>query len=51
MSEQKQESEGVNVTCPFCGEDDFDLVGLQTHLTIFGWCPVFGTLQLEQDHE
>ena len=24
------------VTCPFCGEKDFDLVGLKGHLMIFG---------------
>ena len=26
--------------CPFCGEDDFDLIGLKRHLTR-GWCNEF----------
>lgn len=30
--------------CPFCGDDDFDLIGLQYHLQR-GWCEVYGTLQ------
>ena len=28
------------VQCPFCGEDDFDLVGLKGHLEN-GWCEVY----------
>lgn len=31
--------------CPFCGEDDFDLLGLQFHLQR-GWCEVYGTLTI-----
>ena len=29
-----------SVVCPFCGEDDFDLIGLKAHL-MRGWCEVF----------
>lgn len=28
------------VTCPFCGETDFDLIGLKTHF-LNGWCDVY----------
>ena len=28
------------VTCPFCGEKDFDLIGLKTHF-LNGWCDVY----------
>lgn len=28
------------VTCPFCGEDGFDLYGLKTHFNM-GWCEPF----------
>jgi hypothetical protein len=27
------------LTCPFCGDNDFDLVGLKGHL--LNWCEVF----------
>lgn len=26
--------------CPFCGEDEFDLIGLKKHL-MASWCPLF----------
>ena len=29
-----------SVTCPFCGEDGFDLRGLKTHFE-FGWCDAY----------
>jgi hypothetical protein len=29
-----------SVTCPFCGETDFDLIGLKIHFTR-GWCEVY----------
>lgn len=29
-----------DVTCQFCGEGDFDLIGLKMHLR-FGWCEAF----------
>lgn len=32
--------------CPFCGEDDFDLIGLKLHL--LRWCKKFDDLQTEQ---
>ena len=35
------------VACPFCGEDDFDLIGLKMHL-MSGWCEVFDKLQISQ---
>jgi hypothetical protein len=28
------------VTCPFCGEGDFDLIGLKAHF-LRGWCDAF----------
>ena len=28
------------VECPFCGEKDFDLIGLKIHFNR-GWCQVF----------
>ena len=28
------------IECPFCGEKDFDLIGLKIHL-LRGWCDVF----------
>jgi hypothetical protein len=33
------------IKCPFCGEDDFDLIGLKTHLTN-GWCDVFNATEI-----
>lgn len=32
------------VICPFCGEPDFDLVGLKMHL--FQWCKIFDDIDL-----
>lgn len=31
--------------CPFCGEDDFDSVGLKIHLTL-GYCERFNCLEV-----
>lgn len=31
------------ISCPFCGEGDFDLLGLKMHLNR-GWCEVFNSL-------
>ena len=31
------------VRCPFCGDGDFDLVGLKLHINR-GWCPIFEDL-------
>ena len=37
------------VLCPFCGEDDFDLVGLKYHLMV-GYCAVFNeTISAEEE--
>jgi hypothetical protein len=33
----------TGVVCPFCNEDDFDLLGLKFHL-VRGWCVEFETL-------
>ena len=43
----KMEQESVDqiISCPFCGEDDFDLLGLQWHLER-RWCVVYGTLTI-----
>ena len=27
-----------DISCPFCGEGDFDRVGLKVHLAMLGWC-------------
>ncbi len=29
-----------DMACPFCGETEFDEVGLKTHLVV-GWCLIF----------
>lgn len=39
---------GEYVTCPFCGEDDFDLIGLKLHF--YNWCEVFPTIDLDADN-
>lgn len=36
------------LSCPFCGEDDFDLVGLKRHLSR-GWCEVFENTDKETE--
>lgn len=28
------------IACPFCHEEDFDLIGLKIHL-VSGWCDVY----------
>lgn len=33
----------VEVKCPFCGQADFDLIGLEMHLENY-YCDVFGTV-------
>lgn len=35
-------------TCPFCGEKDFDLLGLKNHL-IRGWCDVYNNTNPEPE--
>ena len=35
-----------DVVCPFCGECDFDLVGLKMHL-LRGWCDKFNETSLD----
>jgi hypothetical protein len=30
--------------CPFCGETDFDPIGLKGHL-LMGWCDVFSAIE------
>lgn len=32
--------ESVSLECPFCGEVDFDYIGLKAHL-LKGWCDMF----------
>lgn len=32
-----------SVTCPFCGETDFDPIGLKNHFTA-GYCEIFNAL-------
>lgn len=38
------------ITCPFCSEDDFDLIGLKIHL-INGHCNAYNTLSVVQKQE
>lgn len=33
-----------DVTCPFCGEDDFDLIGLKNHF-LAGYCDTFNDVE------
>lgn len=33
------------ISCPFCYEDDFDLIGLKIHL-LNGWCDVFNETKI-----
>jgi hypothetical protein len=32
------------VKCPFCGEDDFDLIGLKNHF-VAGYCEAFNAVE------
>lgn len=41
MSSDK-ENDGL-VACPFCGESDFDLIGLKSHLQ--RWCKVYDKIE------
>ena len=38
-----------DVVCPFCGEGNFDIVGLKTHL-VRGWCDKFNETSLDVPH-
>jgi len=33
------------INCPFCNDDDYDLIGLKMHL-LRGWCEKFDTLKV-----
>jgi len=37
--------EPIYVSCPFCGEDDFDLIGLKYHL-ISGYCETYESTEV-----
>jgi len=37
MTDEEKQS---HITCPFCGEEDFDLIGLKDHL-LSSHCEVF----------
>lgn len=37
----------TNLTCPFCGETDFDKVGLKIHI-INGWCEEFENTEVPE---
>lgn len=37
------------ISCPFCGEKDFDLIGLKGHIWR-GWCEAYEETPLS-DHE
>lgn len=34
----------TDIVCPFCGEKDFDLIGLKIHLCR-GWCQVYDVIE------
>ena len=38
------------VQCPWCGEDDFDLVGLKLHI-LQGWCDAYDATTIEDQTE
>ena len=38
--------EPIYVSCPFCGEEDYDLIGLKMHF-LNGWCDEFNDLKLK----
>lgn len=40
----------MNITCPFCHDSDFDLIGLKLHLAN-GWCDPFNELRREEYHQ
>lgn len=48
MSSEKecieQHSEPTYITCPFCGGEDYDLIGLKIHFQN-GWCDEFNDLE------
>jgi hypothetical protein len=35
----------IGIVCPFCGEDDFDLIGLKFHHLLAGHCDVWSELE------
>lgn len=35
------------IKCPFCGEDDYDLIGLKTHFEN-GWCDAYNELPVRE---
>jgi len=38
------------ISCPFCGENDFDLIGLKLHIS-HGECDVFENLDAKTNFE
>ena len=40
----QDDSTDDNITCPFCKETDFDLIGLKSHL-LNGDCDVFNNIE------
>jgi len=44
------ENKKAEIICPFCGEDDFDLIGLKHHLLNF--CDEFReTISIEEERQ
>lgn len=37
-------NQGSDITCQFCGETDFDAIGLKTHIAR-GWCETFEAIE------
>lgn len=44
LRDREEEPRTVYVSCPFCNEADFDLIGLRLHL-LRGWCEAFNALE------
>lgn len=42
-------SENIEVACPFCGDNGFDLIGLKHHLDA-GWCDAYNAIDISQLH-
>lgn len=43
MSEEVHDQCSGDMNCPFCGETDFDALGLKHHL-LFGYCKEFNSI-------
>lgn len=44
-----QDSTRQDIICPFCEDEDFDLIGLKLHINR-GWCEVFEKLETDRKY-